>query len=214
MPSGRGIATRQSPRELPPETCDYLVFCSRMAGKHSATLLLYSANMASKVSRVSGQETNSHVWAGGSSSSEPRYLKSLPMLCSILFHALLDPLLTLIGMLLHSVLVSQELLHPVWIRDIGTLLYRRTCPHPLFPALEMWKRLNVDSCPTTCRNPSPVSDVGNGTFIADQVLGLGISEMLVEDAVETFGFILVAVDCCEKSARSVVWRRRLWTLFT
>lgn len=69
--------------------------------------------------------------------------------------------------------------HLVCIRNICPFLDGRTGPHPLLPGLQCWEVFNVDTRPPCCADPSPVSNICNGTFVAHQVTGLGIGEMLV-----------------------------------
>jgi hypothetical protein len=58
----------------------------------------------------------------------------------------------------------------------------------------MFEIVNVDAGPPSGRNPTPVRNVGDGALVADQVVGLGVTEMFVEDAIEPTGLVLVSID--------------------
>ena len=105
------------------------------------------------------------------------------ILLSILSHPLLHPLATLRSMPIHLLLIRQQLLHAIRIRNIGALAHRGTRPHPIFPGLESGEILDADTGPPGGADPSPVRDIGDGAFVADQVFGFGVAEMGVEDAV-------------------------------
>jgi len=97
-------------------------------------------------------------------------------------------------MTFHLLLVGKQLLHLIRIRDISTLLHRRTSPHAVFPSLQSREVLDVDAGPACCADPTPVGDVSDGTLVAYQIVGLAVAKVLVQDAVETSGLVLVAVD--------------------
>jgi hypothetical protein len=58
----------------------------------------------------------------------------------------------------------------------------------------MLEIVNVDACPPSRGNPAPVRNVGDAALVPDQVVGLVVTEMLVEDAVEPTGLVLVSID--------------------
>jgi len=62
-------------------------------------------------------------------------------------------------MLLHLSFVFQKLLYRVRIGNMAALLYTRAGSHALFPGLEGWEIVNVDTGPARCCNPAIVADV-------------------------------------------------------
>jgi len=91
-------------------------------------------------------------------------------------------------------LIRQQLLHLIRIRNVRPLLHRLALPHPLLPRLQRREILNLDPRPPSRRHPAPVRDIGDSAFAADEVVGSGVREVLVEHAVEAAGLVLVAVD--------------------
>ena len=49
---------------------------------------------------------------------------------------------------------------------------------------------NVDTSPARGRDPAPVRDIGDGAFVAHQVVGLSGGQVLVEHAVQPLGLVL------------------------
>jgi len=119
----------------------------------------------------------------------------------------LHPLPALRRMALHLLLVLQELLHLVRVWDISTLLESWPTPHSLLPRLEMREIVNVDPSPSRGADPTPMRNVRDRTLVRDDVIGLGIGQMLVEDTVESSRLVLVAVDAILDLLWSVLRRQ-------
>lgn len=97
-------------------------------------------------------------------------------------------------MLLHGLLVLEELLDRVTVGHVSPLLGALAPEHPVLPGLEVRELVDVDTGPAGVRDPPPVHDVGDGDVVADEVPGLGGGEVLVEHAVEASRLVDVAVD--------------------
>lgn len=65
--------------------------------------------------------------------------------------------------------------------------------HPLLPGLQMRELLNIDASPSSSSHPAPVRDISDGNMVTDNISGLGLSEMLVQDTVQAAGLIDVSV---------------------
>lgn len=96
-------------------------------------------------------------------------------------------------MLLLQGLVLKNVLNGMSVRDMSSLLDTRTRGQFFLPGLEVREFIDVDTSPTGCSNPSPVADVGDRHMVADQVAGFGSGEVLIEDAVQATGFVLVPI---------------------
>lgn len=97
-------------------------------------------------------------------------------------------------MLLSLFLVLEDIPDGVAVRHMPTLLDSRPAQHALLPRLEMGELVEVDARPASGRHPPPVRDVRDGDVVADQVPGLGVGEVLVQDAVEASRLVDVAID--------------------
>jgi hypothetical protein len=99
--------------------------------------------------------------------------------------------------LLHLGLVLQQILDSMSVRHVSSFLYPRPVHHPLFPSLQIWELINIDACPACRSYPAPVCDISDGAFalaLADQILAIPLSKVLVNDAVQSPSLVLVAVD--------------------
>lgn len=86
-------------------------------------------------------------------------------------------------------------------------LYLLQCwasPHPLLPGLQVGELVDFDSCPAGSGDPAPVGNIGNCALVTHEILVPAVLEMLVHYAVQTTGFILVAVDAVWDLFRGVL----------
>lgn len=112
---------------------------------------------------------------------------------SISLHSRLNPLLSLLSMLLNLGRVLGQLLHLMRIWNMSPLLYPRSSKHPIIPRLQSREFVDVDTSPECGSDPSPMSNIGDGALVADKVTGGGFLEVGVQDPVEAPGLVDVAV---------------------
>jgi len=86
-----------------------------------------------------------------------------------------------------------QFLHFMRIWHMPSLLHSRPGHHAIIPRLDRGKFVNIKASPECTGNPAPGCNISDGTLIADYVSRGGIFELFVEDAVETSGFVDVAV---------------------
>lgn len=75
-----------------------------------------------------------------------------------------------------------------------SLLDTLTLCHTFLPRLQVGELINVNTRPACSSNPTPVGNIGNGNMVANQVSRLGLSKVLVKNAVQSAGLIHIAVD--------------------
>ena len=93
--------------------------------------------------------------------------------------------------LLHHLRILQDLsMMLIW--NMPSFLQRGSSKHTIFPCLDSGKVGQFNPCPSAQRDPSPMGNVCNGAFIADEVFIAGILEMLIKDSIQALEFILVA----------------------
>jgi hypothetical protein len=83
----------------------------------------------------------------------------LSSLLSILLHTCLHPLASLRRLFLHLGLVLEQLLDCVRARYVTALLDTRTRSETLLPRLECREVINLDACPASSSDPTPVCDI-------------------------------------------------------
>ena len=88
-------------------------------------------------------------------------------LLSIRSLPLLNPLGALLCMLLRCLLICQQLLDPMRIRDMPSPLNRRSGQHPIIPSFEVRERVDINACPSGSGNPSPMTDIGDCAFVSN-----------------------------------------------
>jgi hypothetical protein len=72
-------------------------------------------------------------------------------------HPLLNPLPTLLSMLLHLLWILAQFLHTVRIRNVSSLLHSWPSQHPLIPRLQRWELVDIDAGPECACHPPTIS---------------------------------------------------------
>lgn len=75
--------------------------------------------------------------------------------------------------------------------------------HALLPGLQIREVLDFNTSPSSSSHPAPVRDIGDGNMVADKIPGLGLSEMLVQDTVQTAGLVDVPVHTVLNALRGI-----------
>ena len=79
-------------------------------------------------------------------------------------------------------------------RDMPPLLDARSLQHPFLPRLQLRELIDVDARPAGSVDPAPMRDIRYRALAADQVLRACVLEVLVQGAVQSPCFVLIAVD--------------------
>jgi len=77
---------------------------------------------------------------------------------------------------------------------MSALFYARPRQHSIRPSLQGRKVFSLDASPRTGLHPSPMCDVRDGALVTDQIIRLGILQMLLQHRVQTARLVLISVD--------------------
>ena len=115
-------------------------------------------------------------------------------LLGIISLSLLDPLRALLRMPIHRLLVLQQLPHPVRVRHMSALLHPGPRQHPIRPGLQGRELCRLDTRPRTGLHPAPMRDIRDCALVANEIVRLGILEMLLQHRVQAARLVLISVD--------------------
>ena len=76
---------------------------------------------------------------------------------------------------------------------MSAFLHTGPSEHSLIPRLQRWELVDINTSPESSSNPALVCNIGDSTFVANQVARGGFLELGIEHAVETTGFIDIAL---------------------
>lgn len=95
------------------------------------------------------------------------------------------------SILLHSLLILQEILDGMPTRDVSPFLNTLSLCHSILPRLKIGKLININPGPASGSHPAPMRDIRNRHMISNQIPGLRAREMVIQHAIQPSGLVYV-----------------------